>query len=138
MTQQLEPEGDCRMCTTPNVHRGVGLPWPCGPLLTVHKGLCMYCKLLNEHLTGEGANRKSEWVLLSEGTLEAFKALKKACMTTPVLAFANYSKPFLLETDAVQGWIRSGAVSKADGWVVLSCSLQQQSPYASQEKLPFH
>ena len=37
---------------------------------------------------------------LSEEALEAFKTLKQACMNTPVLAFTNYTKEFLLETDA--------------------------------------
>ena len=40
-----------------------------------------------------------ERVSLSEGALEAFKTLKKACITAPILAFADYTKPFLLETD---------------------------------------
>ena len=57
-------------------------------------------QLLNEHLTGEGASRKSEWVSLLEGALEAFEALKKVCMTSPILTFTDYTKPFLLETDA--------------------------------------
>ena len=30
----------------------------------------------------------------------AYDLLKAAVMSTPVLAFADYSKPFLLETDA--------------------------------------
>ena len=29
-----------------------------------------------------------------------FQALKQACMSSPVLAFADYMKDFLLETDA--------------------------------------
>ena len=37
---------------------------------------------------------------LSEGALKAFEMLKRACMNSPVLAFANYTKEFLLETDA--------------------------------------
>ena len=37
---------------------------------------------------------------LSEEALEAFKALKQAYMNSPVLAFADYTKDFLLETDA--------------------------------------
>ena len=49
---------------------------------------------------GEGASRKLEWVLLSEDALEAFQALKQACMRTPFLAFADYTKYFLLKTDA--------------------------------------
>ena len=61
------------------------------------KGFMHMAQPLNEHLTGEGASRKLEWDSLSEGILKAFKALKKACMTTPVLAFADYTKTFLLE-----------------------------------------
>ena len=45
------------------------------------KGFTYIAQLLNEHLTGEGASRKSEWVLLSEGALKVLKALKMACMT---------------------------------------------------------
>ena len=37
---------------------------------------------------------------LSEDALKAFDALKQACMCAPVLAFADYTKEFLLETDA--------------------------------------
>ena len=37
---------------------------------------------------------------LSKEALEAFEALKQACMNSPVLAFADYTKDFLLETDA--------------------------------------
>ena len=57
-------------------------------------------QLLNGLLSGEGASRKSEWVSLSEDALRAFDALKQACRSTPVLAFANYIKEFLLETNA--------------------------------------
>ena len=49
---------------------------------------------------GEGASRKSEWVLLSKDILGAFQALKQACMSSPVLSFADYMKDFLLKTDA--------------------------------------
>ena len=79
-------------------------------------GFTCIAQPLNEHLAGEGANRKSEWVLLSEDALRAFKALKQACMTAPVLAFADYTKPFLLETDASKDGL--GAVlsqKQADG-----------------------
>ena len=37
---------------------------------------------------------------LSKEALEAFKALKQACMNSTVLTFADYTKDFLLETDA--------------------------------------
>ena len=73
-------------------------------------------QLLNEHLAREGASRKTEWVSLSEDALEAFQVLKQACMKSPVLAFANYTKDFLLETDASKEGL--GAVlsqKQADG-----------------------
>ena len=52
------------------------------------------------NISREGASRKSEWVSLTEDALNAYKVLKKACMTAPILAFADYTKPFLMETDA--------------------------------------
>ena len=36
MIHQFELEGDCRMCTAPNIHGDVYLPQPRGPLLTDH------------------------------------------------------------------------------------------------------
>ena len=63
------------------------------------KGFAQIAQPLNEHLAGEGASRKSEWVSLSKKALEAFQALKQACMNSPVLAFANYTKDFLLKMD---------------------------------------
>ena len=48
------------------------------------KGFAQIAQPLNEHLAGEGASRKSEQVSLSEEALEAFGALKQACMNSPV------------------------------------------------------
>ena len=64
------------------------------------RGLHIIVQPLNDHLTVEGASRKSEHVSLSEDALEAFEVLKQACMIAPVLAFTDYTKSFLLETDA--------------------------------------
>ena len=72
------------------------------------KGFAHIAQLLNKHLTGEGASRKLKWVSLSKDALKAFDALKQACMSAPGLAFTNYTKEFLLETDASKKWL--GAV----------------------------
>ena len=50
-------------------------------------------------MSGEGASKKSKHVTLMEDMLGAFKTLKKACLEAPVLAFADFNKPFLQETD---------------------------------------
>ena len=80
------------------------------------KGFTHITQLLNEHLTGEGPSRQLEWVSLLENPLEAFAALKQACMSTLILAFTNYTKEFLLETNASKEGL--GAVlyqKQADG-----------------------
>ena len=64
------------------------------------KGFACIVQPLNGFLSGEGASRKSERVSLPEDALRAFNALKQACMCAPVLAFTDYTKEFLLETDA--------------------------------------
>ena len=63
------------------------------------KGFTWIAQPLNEHLVSEGASRKSEWMSLSKDALEAFQALKQACMSTPILTFADYTKGFLLKID---------------------------------------
>ena len=71
---------------------------------------------LNKHLARGGASRKTEWVLLSEDALGAFQALKQACMSVPILAFADCTRDFLLKTDASKEGL--GAVlsqKQADG-----------------------
>ena len=81
------------------------------------KGFAWIAQPLNKHLAGEGASRKLEWVSLSEEALEAFRALKQACMNSPVLAFAEYTKDFLLKMDASKEEL--GAVlsqKQEDGW----------------------
>ena len=64
------------------------------------KGFACITQLPNELLSGERTSRKSEWVSLPEDTVRAFDTLKWACMSAPVLAFADYTKDFLLKTDA--------------------------------------
>ena len=81
------------------------------------KGFAQIAQPLNEHLAGEGASRKSEWVSLSEEALEAFKVLKQAYMNSPVLAFADYTKDFLLEADASKEGLRAVLSQKQeDRW----------------------
>ena len=80
------------------------------------KGFAQIAQPLNEHLAGEGASRMLEWVSLSREALGAFQALKPACMNSPILAFANYTKDFLLTMDASkEGWGAVLSQKQADG-----------------------
>ena len=54
---------------------------------------------LHKHLSIEDADKNKEVMLTSDAQV-AFEMLKKACHESPVLAFAGFDKPFLLETDA--------------------------------------
>ena len=60
------------------------------------KGFACVAQPLDGLLSGQGASRKSEKVSLPEDALRAFDALKQACMSAPVLAFADYTKEFPL------------------------------------------
>ena len=52
-----------------------------------------------------------------EEALKAFEVLKQACMQSPVLAFADYTKDFLLETDASKEGLAAVLSQKQeDGW----------------------
>ena len=64
------------------------------------KGFAWITQLLNEHLVVEGGSRKLEWVSLSKDALEAFQSLKQAYLSSPILAFTDYTKDFPLKTDA--------------------------------------
>ena len=64
------------------------------------KGYTRIAKPLNDLLQGENSKLKSHPVGLPPDALAAFQELKMKCLTAPVLAFADFKKPFLLETDA--------------------------------------
>ena len=64
------------------------------------KGYSKIAKPLNDLLEGEASKLKAEEVELPLDALKAFEELKLRCMTAPVLVFADFKKPFRLETDA--------------------------------------
>ena len=88
-------------CAPPQTYTEIGaFPDLMGHYWQFIKGFALIAQPLNKHLAGEGASRKTEWVSLSQDALGAFQALKHACMSAPILAFAAYTKDFLLKTDA--------------------------------------
>ena len=57
-------------------------------------------KPLSDLLSRDNSKLNGEGVELSQEALQAYDQLKIKCMTASVLAFADFEKPFLLETDA--------------------------------------
>ena len=64
------------------------------------KGYANIAKPLNDLLLGINSKLQSGFVRLPPAAVVAFQELKLKCMTAPVLTFADFHKPFLLETDA--------------------------------------
>ena len=66
------------------------------------KNFSLISQPLQEYSKGEGAKQKKEVVKLSPEALKGFKQLNHALTKAPVLAYASFSLPFLLETDMSQ------------------------------------
>ena len=81
------------------------------------KGFAKIAAPLYDLTSGDNKDKKSEHVDLSPEAREALDHLKAACLQAPILAFPDFNKPFLLETDASRRGL--GAVlsqKQADGW----------------------
>ena len=81
------------------------------------KGFAKIVAPLYDLTSGDNKDKKSEHVDLSPEALEAFDHLKVACLQAPILAFLDFNRPFLLETDASRKGL--GAVlsqKQVDGW----------------------
>ena len=64
------------------------------------KGFANIAAPLYDLTSGENKDKKSEHLDLPPEAREAFGHLKAACLQAPILSFPDFSKPFLLETDA--------------------------------------
>ena len=99
------------------------------------KGFVHIVQPLNEHLTGEGASRKSEWVTLSEEALKAFKVLKKHIWQLQFWLLLTIPNHFCGDW-CIQSWVRDSAVPETAGQMISPYHLWWQSPHGPQEKLP--
>ena len=64
------------------------------------KGFAKIAAPLYNLTSGDNKDKKSEHVDLSPEAHEAFNHLKAACLQAPILSFPDFTKLFLLETDA--------------------------------------
>ena len=64
------------------------------------RGYAKVAKPLNTLVLGDNANRKKALVDWTNECQVAFEKLKDLCTSTPITAYADYKKPFQLQTDA--------------------------------------
>ena len=68
-----------------------------------HKFIPKYAQIarpINRLVSGENASKKKALVEWTKECQAAFEHLRHLCSQTPILAYANYQKPFKLLTDA--------------------------------------
>ena len=78
------------------------------------KGYSRIAKPLNDLLEGEASKLKEKELELMLEALKAFEELKMRCMTVPVLVFADFEKPFRLETDASKEGLGAVLLQESD------------------------
>ena len=82
-----------------------------------HKFIPKYAQIaqpINQYVSGENANKKKTLVEWNDEYQEDFKKLKQLCSQTPILAYANYKKPFKLHTDASENGLEAVLYHKQD------------------------
>ena len=83
-----------------------------------------YCKFIpkytqvarpiNQLVSGENANKKMASVNWTNECQVVFEHLKHLCSQTPILAYANYTKPFKPHTDASENSLGAVLYQKQD------------------------
>ena len=68
-------------------------------LPSFHKGYVKVTHPLYDHISGDNTTQKKKKIPWTEECQEAFDALKALCTSSPILVFADFTKPFKLHTD---------------------------------------
>ena len=69
---------------------------------------------INQLVSGENANKKKTLVNWTNECQVAFEHLKHLFSQTPILAYANFTKPFKLHTDASENGLGAVLYQKQD------------------------
>ena len=106
------------------------------------KGYSKIAKPLNNLMEGEASKLKNKELELTQEALQAFKDLKKKCMTAPILVFADFMKPFWLETNASTEGLGAILLQESDNGhyhpvAFASCELKGGEPKYHSSKLKF-
>ena len=82
-----------------------------------HKFIPKYAHIarpINQLVSGENVSKKKAPVEWTEECQSAFEHLKQLCSQTPIVAYANYQKPFKLHTDASEKSLEAILYQKQD------------------------
>ena len=82
-----------------------------------HKFIPKYVHIarpINQLVSGENANKKKAPVEWTKECQSAFEHLKQLCSQQPILAYANYQRPFKLHTDASENGLGAVLYQKQD------------------------
>ena len=94
-------------------------------------------KPLYKLILGENTSKKQNTIKWDPEGQEAFNKLKKLCTTTPILAYAEFGKPFKLHTDASVLGLGAVLYQVQDG-VEKVISYASRSLTKSETKYPVH
>ena len=94
-------------------------------------------KPLYKLISGENAARKQNSIKWDPECQEAFDKLRELCITTPILAYADFGKPFKLHTDASVSGLGAVLHQEQDE-VEKVISYASQSLTKSKAKYPVH
>ena len=70
------------------------------------RGYAKVAKPLNTLVSGNNANRKKAPIKWTDECQVTFDKLKELCTSTPILAYANYKKPFQLMMLVISVWVQ--------------------------------
>ena len=98
----------------PSTYTGIKFLGATGWFRKFIKGYSRIAKPLNDLITEDGSKMKNQPVKLSVDALAAFEQLKLKCISAPVLILANFSEPFMLETDASSDGLGAVLSQKAE------------------------
>ena len=99
-------------------------------------------KPLNDLTSGENAKRKNKNVEWTDEHQKSFDQLKDLSTSSPVLAYANYTKPFIVYTDASEKGLGAVLSQKQDNGkesaiAFASCSLSKSEKRYDAHKMEF-
>ena len=117
LVQQGESERYCRIHPASDLYWNLSLSGIGRSLPVIHQDMCL-CGTATTWTPIQRWCRQEEWVSHAhQWSAGCFETHKKACLEASVLSFADFNKPFLLETDARK--LGSGVVlsqKQPDGW----------------------